>query len=67
MSKSERYFYDADAVRVACSPNTNARRKDGERVPAKGTESRRQPLQGDGRKPGPQRSRRRLARTSATS
>ena len=33
------YFYDADAVRVAGSPNTHARRKDGERVPSKGTEA----------------------------
>ena len=37
--KSARYFYDAVAVRVACSPNTHARRKDGERVPRKGSDT----------------------------
>ena len=30
LTKSARYFYDAEAVRVACSPNTHARRKDHE-------------------------------------
>ena len=39
LSKSPRYFYDAAAVRMPCSPGTNARRKDGERRPAKGSEA----------------------------
>ena len=39
LTKSARYFYDAEAVRVACSPNTHARRKDRERVPRKGSDT----------------------------
>ena len=38
MTKSHKYFYDAMAVRVAGSPNTHARRKDGQKKPMKGTE-----------------------------
>ena len=37
-AKQSRYFYDAAAVRTHGSPNTHARRKDGRRVPRKGTE-----------------------------
>ena len=39
LTKSARYFYDAEAVRVACSPNTHARRKDHERAPRKGSDT----------------------------
>ena len=39
LTKAARYFYDAVAVRVACSPNTHARRKDRERVPRKGSDT----------------------------
>ena len=39
LTKSARYFYDAEAVRVACSPNTHARRKDRERAPRKGSDT----------------------------
>ena len=38
LTKAARYFYDAVAVRVACSPNTHARRKDRER-PRKGSDT----------------------------
>ena len=37
-SKGPRYYYDAAAVRTQGSPNTHARRKDGQRKPRKGTE-----------------------------
>ena len=39
LTKAARYFYDAEAVRVACSPNTHARRKDRERAPRKGSDT----------------------------
>ena len=39
LTKSARYFYDAVAVRVVCSPNTHARRKDRERAPRKGSDT----------------------------
>ena len=38
ITKSPKYYYDYIAVRVPGSPNTHARRKDGERKPKKGTE-----------------------------
>ena len=38
LAKSPRYFYDSDAVRIPGSPNTHARRKDGTRKAAKGTD-----------------------------
>ena len=38
LSKSARYFYDAEAVRVPGSPNTHARRKDGQRPARKGAD-----------------------------
>ena len=39
LTKAARYFYDAVAVRVACSPNTHAWRKDRERAPRKGSDT----------------------------
>lgn len=33
-----KYYYDADAIREDCSPNTNPRRLDGEKVSAKGSD-----------------------------
>ena len=38
LTKAPRYFYDAEAVRVPCSPNTHERRKDGEWSAAKGAD-----------------------------
>ena len=38
LTKSARYFYDADAVRIPLTGGAHARRKDGERKPAKGSD-----------------------------
>ena len=38
LTKNARYFYDDVAVRTEGSNNTHARRRDGQRLPAKGTE-----------------------------
>ncbi len=38
LTRSARYFYDADAVRIPVTGGAHARRKDGERKPAKGSD-----------------------------
>ena len=38
LTKAATYFYDAEAVKIPCSPNTHARRSDGKYSPAKGSD-----------------------------
>ena len=38
LTKARRYFWDAEAVRIPVTGGAHPRRKDGERLPAKGTE-----------------------------